>query len=635
MCGIVGLCNWQKDIEENIEKMKCRMIHRGPDGEGTFVETDGSVALGHRRLSILDLSENGKQPMESHSKRFVMVFNGEIYNHRELRQKLLVEKKVEAFNSTSDTEVLLELFEAYGVKAGIQLCKGMFGIALYDRQEKCLHLLRDRIGEKPLYYGFVESKEGSKEGKKSFAFASDLGSIAVLDGFHNPINKGVLPIYFIHGYIPAPYSIYENIYKLEPGTILTIKAPYETPAIAPYWSIMEVAKKGENNPFKGTEEEATAELERLLKDAISGQMVADVPVGAFLSSGIDSSTIVALMQSLSSQKVRSFTIGVEDPKYNEAEVAKQIADHLGTEHTELYISDQDAKAVIPKLADMFGEPFADSSQIPTYLVSKMTREHVTVSLSGDAGDELFCGYGQYSSMDRIWGKMKSIPYPVRKLASSILLHAPIKGNKVLSTKAMLLGAKGPEELYELSNEEEPLAKEISLDKYMLPFKYTEYPTNYMKETRHNIMLMDMLMYHPDDILVKVDRAGMAVSLESRIPMLDKDVVEFAWTLPLSYKYQDGVTKKVLRNILYKYVPKDLMDLPKRGFSIPISRWLKEPELREWAETLIDRKTLEQQGLLDPDVVWYIWKDYIENNQWRIQIWYILMFQEWMVSRNLK
>lgn len=635
MCGIVGLCNWQKDIEENIEKMKCRMIHRGPDGEGTFVETDGSVALGHRRLSILDLSENGKQPMESHSKRFVMVFNGEIYNHRELRQKLLAEKKVNKFNSTSDTEVLLELFEAYGVKQGIQLCKGMFGIALYDRQEKCLHLLRDRIGEKPLYYGFVESKEGSKEGKKSFAFASDLGSIAVLDGFHNPINKGVLPIYFIHGYIPAPYSIYENIYKLEPGTILTIKAPYETPTIEPYWSIMEVAKKGENNPFKGTEEEATAELERLLKDAISGQMVADVPVGAFLSSGIDSSTIVALMQSLSSQKVRSFTIGVEDPKYNEAEVAKQIADHLGTEHTELYITDHDAKAVIPKLADMFGEPFADSSQIPTYLVSKMTREHVTVSLSGDAGDELFCGYGQYSSMDRIWGKMKSIPYPVRKLASSILLHAPIKGNKVLSTKAMLLGAKGPEELYELSNEEEPLAKKVSLDKHMLPFKYTEYPTNYMKETRHNIMLMDMLMYHPDDILVKVDRAGMAVSLESRIPMLDKDVVEFAWTLPLSYKYQDGVTKKVLRNILYKYVPKDLMDLPKRGFSIPISKWLKEPELREWAETLIDRKTLEQQGLLDPDVVWYIWKDYIENNQWRIQIWYILMFQEWMASRNLK
>lgn len=635
MCGIVGLCNWQKDIEENIEKMKCRMIHRGPDGEGTFVETDGSVALGHRRLSILDLSENGKQPMESHSKRFVMVFNGEIYNHRELRQKLLAEKKVDAFHSTSDTEVLLELFEAYGVKQGIQLCKGMFGIALYDRQEKCLHLLRDRIGEKPLYYGFVESKEGCKEGRKSFAFASDLGSIAVLDGFHNPINKGVLPIYFIHGYIPAPYSIYENIYKLEPGTILTIKAPYETPTIEPYWSIMEVAKKGENNPFKGTEEEATAELERLLKDAISGQMVADVPVGAFLSSGIDSSTIVALMQSLSSQKVRSFTIGVEDPKYNEAEVAKQIADHLGTEHTELYITDHDAKAVIPKLADMFGEPFADSSQIPTYLVSKMTREHVIVSLSGDAGDELFCGYGQYSSMERIWGKMKSIPYPVRKLASSILLHAPIKGNKVLSTKAMLLGAKGPEELYELSNEEEPLAKKVSLDKYMLPFKYTEYPTNYMKETRHNIMLMDMLMYHPDDILVKVDRAGMAVSLESRIPMLDKDVVEFAWTLPLSYKYRDGVTKKVLRNILYKYVPKDLMDLPKRGFSIPISKWLKEPELREWAETLIDRKTLEQQGLLDPDVVWYIWKDYIENNQWRIQIWYILMFQEWMVSRNLK
>lgn len=633
MCGIVGLCNWQKDVEKNIEQMKCRMVHRGPDGEGTFMETDGSVALGHRRLSILDLSTNGAQPMTSHSGRYVLVFNGEIYNHRELREKLLSEKKVDHFHSTSDTEVLLELFESYGVKAGIQMCKGMFGIALYDRQEKTISLLRDRIGEKPLYYGFVQSGEIQSQ-EKAFAFASDLGSIAVLDGFANPINKGVLPIYFIHGYIPAPYSIYEDIYKLEPGAILTIKAPYTSKdmEIESYWDIRKVAKQGEEHPFTGTEEEATLELERLLKDAIQGQMVADVPVGAFLSSGIDSSTIVALMQSISEKKVRSFTIGVEDPKYNEAEVAKQIANHLGTEHTELYISDADARAVIPKLSYMYGEPFADSSQIPTYLVSKMTREHVTVSLSGDAGDELFCGYGRYSSIDRIWGKMKSVPYPVRKLASNLILHAPVKLNKVQSTKAMLLGAKGAEELYELSNEEEPLAKEISLHKSMLPFKYTQYPTGYLKETRNNIMLMDMLMYHPDDILVKVDRAGMAVSLESRIPMLDRDVVEFAWTLPLEYKYKDGITKKVLRNILYKYVPKELMDLPKRGFSIPISKWLKEPELREWAETLMDRKTLEQQGILDPDVVWFIWNDYINNNQWRIQIWYILMFQDWLMSR---
>ena len=626
MCGIAGLCNFKGNIEKNIEKMNQRMFHRGPDGGGCFVETDGSVALGHRRLSIVDLSPAGAQPMESHSGRYVIAFNGEIYNHRKLRQKLIDEGKVDKFRGTSDTEVLLELFENYGVKAGISLCKGMFAIALYDRQEKQLYLLRDRVGEKPLYYGWVRDE---------FVFSSDLGSISVLDGFENEINKEVLPIYFIHGYIPAPYSVYENIYKLEPGTILTLKAPYKEYSIESYWSMKEVAKKGEANPFRGSEEEAASELERLLKEAIADQMVADVPVGAFLSSGIDSTTVVALMQSLSNQQVRSFTIGVEDPKMNEAAVAKQIAGHLGTKHTELYISEKDAREVIPNLSYIFGEPFADASQIPTYLVSKMTKEHVTVSLSGDGGDELFCGYTSYNSIDRIWGKMKSIPYPMRKLASSLILHAPLNLGKAYKTKASLLGAKGAAQLYEISNEEEPLAKEVCLNKKMLPFKYTQYEEGYLEETRHNIMLMDLTMYHPDDILVKVDRAGMAVSLESRIPMLDKDVVEFAWTLPISYKYQDGITKKVLRNVLYKYVPKELMDLPKRGFSIPITKWLREPELRAWAETLIDRKTLEQQGILNPDVVWYIWNDYIQNGQWRVQIWYILMFQEWICQSRFR
>lgn len=625
MCGIAGLCNWKGDIQKNINKMNDRMFHRGPDAGGCYIESDGSVALGHRRLSIVDLSPAGAQPMESHSGRYVIAFNGEIYNHRKLREKLLKEGKVNKFRGTSDTEVLLELFEHYGVKEGISLCKGMFAIALYDRQEKKLYLLRDRVGEKPLYYGWVNGE---------FAFASDLGCLPVLDGFSNEINKGVLPIYFIHGYIPAPYSVYENIYKLEPGTILTMSAPYKEYSVEPYWSIKEVAKRGENNQFRGSEEEATEELERLLKASIADQMVADVPVGAFLSSGIDSTTVVALMQSLSSNKVRSFTIGVDDPKMNEAAVAKQIANHLGTEHTELYISENDAREVIPNLSYIFGEPFADASQIPTYLVSKMTKEHVTVSLSGDGGDELFCGYTSYNSIDRIWGKMKNIPYPVRKLASSLILKAPIKKSKVVNVKAGLLGAKGAAELYEISNEEEPLAKEICLDKNMLPFKYTQYQEGFLKETRHNIMLMDMTMYHPDDILVKVDRAGMAVSLESRIPMLDKDVVEFAWTLPIQYKYQDGVTKKVLRNVLYKYVPKEMMDLPKRGFSIPITKWLKEPKLRAWAENLIDRKTLEQQGILDADVVWEIWNDYINHDLWRVQIWYILMFQEWMCSRKI-
>ncbi len=605
--------------------MNRRMLHRGPDGGGYSIEEEGSLVLGHRRLSIVDLSSTGTQPMESHSGRFCMVFNGEIYNHKELRKKLVSEGKVRAFRGTSDTEVLLELFEAWGVKEAIRFCKGMFAIALYDRREKTLYLLRDRVGEKPLYYGFVN---------QSFVFASELGCISTMEGFSNPINKGVLPIYFIHGYIPAPYSIYEGIYKLEPGSILTIKAPFKEYETDTYWSMSEAATKGAQNPFRGSEEEAAKELERLLKEAISGQMVADVPVGAFLSSGIDSTTIVALMQSLNSQPVRTFTIGVEDPQYNEAQVAKQIAAHLGTRHTEMYISEEDAKRVIPRLAYIYGEPFADSSQIPTYLVSKLTRQHVTVSLSGDGGDELFCGYVTYDSIDRIWGKMKKVPYPVRKLVSSLVLKAPLPLSKVHRTKAHLLGAKGAEELYELSNEEEPLAKEICLNKTMLPFKYTQMNADFLQDTRQKIMLMDLKMYHPDDILVKVDRVGMAVSLESRIPMLDKDVVEFAWTLPLSYKYQDGITKKILRDILYQYVPRELMDLPKRGFSIPVSRWLKEPELKAWAESLIEKETLRRQGILDADVVWQIWEDYLHNGQWRIQIWYILMFQQWMCERMI-
>lgn len=621
MCGIAGFCNHPKNWKENIEKMNTRMYHRGPDAGDIWANEDASVVLGHRRLSIVDLSENGSQPMHSASGRYVCVFNGEIYNYKTIKDKLLAEKKVTAFRSTSDTEVLLEAFEAYGVRETLAMCKGMFAIALLDKKTGKLTLMRDRIGEKPLYYGFVNN---------SFVFASDLGSIAALDDFHNEIDTKVLQIYFIHGYIPAPYSIYQNIYKLDAGCMLEIEAPYKEPKVSAYWSVREAAKYGQAHPFKGSREEAADELERLLKASIKDQMVADVPVGAFLSAGIDSSTIVALMQAQSSQKVRSFTIGMNDPKYNEATYAKDIANHLGTEHTELYITEEDAKAVIPKLSYMFAEPFADSSQIPTYLVSKMTREHVTVSLSGDGGDELFCGYMTYPSIDRIWGKMQGIPYGVRKLCSDLLIHCPFgKNNQVLQTKAYLLGAKSAEHLYELSNAQEAANLDIALEKEAHSYKHNEKPYGELTDTRNSIMLMDMEVYHPDDILVKVDRTAMAVSLETRVPMLDKDVVEFAWTVPMEYKKQGEEGKLVLKDVLYRYVPKEMMDRPKKGFSIPIMKWLKEPELRAWAESLIDRKTLEQQGVLNPDVVWRIWKDYVENDNWRIQIWYILMFQSWM------
>lgn len=625
MCGIAGFCNHPENWKENIEKMNARMFHRGPDAGDFWANDDKSVVLGHRRLAIVDLSENGAQPMHSKSGRYVCVFNGEIYNYRTIREKLLKEHKVSGFKGTSDTEVLLEAFEAYGVKETISMCKGMFAIALLDRQTGKLTLIRDRIGEKPLYYGFVNGH---------FVFASDLGSITVLDDFNNEIDRKVLPIYFIHGYIPAPYSIYKDIYKLDAGCMLEIEAPYKTPKVTSYWSVRKAALYGQEHPFTGSRQEAADELERLLKASIKDQMVADVPVGAFLSAGIDSSTIVALMQAQSSNKVRSFTIGMDDKAYNEAIYAKEIAKHLGTEHTELYITPEDAKAVIPKLPFIFSEPFADSSQIPTYMVSQMTRKHVTVSLSGDGGDELFCGYGTYSSIERIWGKMGVYPYGIRKLCSDLLLHLPFgKGNSVFQTKAYLLGAKGPEHLYELSNAQEALSTNITLSDEVYSYKHNQYPYGYLNDSRNCIMLMDMEMYHPDDILVKVDRTAMAVSLETRVPMLDKDVVEFAWSIPMEYKKQGNEGKLVLKDVLYRYVPKEMMDRPKKGFSIPVMKWLKEPQLREWAEALIDRKTLQQQGILNPDVVWFIWDDFIKNNNWRIQIWYILMFQSWMTTEK--
>ena len=635
MCGIAGLIRFGESSEENIERMKERMLHRGPDAGGTWKSDDGEVVLGHRRLAIVDLSETGAQPMLSHSGRFAMVYNGEIYNHRELRQRLLDEKKVTAFRGTSDSEVMLEAFEAYGTAEALQFMKGMFAVALYDRAEKKLQLFRDRIGEKPLYYGFVPGSSGGK----AFAFASDLGCIACLDGFDLPVEQGVLPIYFTHGYIPAPYTIYKGIRKLTPGRILTIRAPFTEAEISEetYWSVEEAALRGTKNPFKGSFEEASQELERLMRASIRDQMVADVPVGAFLSAGIDSSTIVSLMQAESPGSVRSFTIGMEDPKYNEAEVAAQIAQHLGTQHTEMYITDQDAKAVIPLLPKMFAEPFADSSQIPTYLVSRMTRQHVTVSLSGDAGDELFCGYTSYASVERIWGKLSRIPAPLRKPASGIVLHSPLVKKDIYRIKGKLLGAAGPEEIYRLSHETDPLTAKIALVGNALPYAYTLTRQDVLGEVNRDVMLMDMKMYHPDDILVKVDRTAMAVSLETRVPLLDKDIVEFAWTLPIDYlrsgageASRDGKHgKRILRDILYRHVPRELVDRPKKGFSIPISKWLKEPELRAWAEELLDPAAIKAQGYLDADVVHRIWTDFTEHGIWRIQIWYLLMFQAWV------
>ena len=434
MCGIAGFCNWGEGWQRNIERMNERMYYRGPDASGVWAAEDASVVLGHRRLSIVDLSAAGAQPMESHNGRYVISYNGEIYNYSIIRKKLREENRVAAFKGASDTEVLLEAVSAYGLEKTLDMAKGMFALAVYDKKERMLYLARDRVGEKPLYYGFTS---GGK-----FVFASDLNSIAALEGFDNPINTGILEQYFRYGYIPAPGSVYEKIYKLEPGTILEIRYPFQQYERKTYWSMTEAAQRGEANPFRGSETEAAEELERLLKESIRGQMMADVPVGAFLSAGIDSSTVVSLMQSLSAKRVRSFTIGMWDEKYNEADVAGKIAAHLGTDHTELYITEEDARGVIPKLAEMFGEPFADSSQIPTYLVSRMTREHVTVSLSGDGGDELFCGYNSYASVDRVWNKARRIPFWIRRPAGAAAEIACRRRRGTLMTMARLLGAHG-------------------------------------------------------------------------------------------------------------------------------------------------------------------------------------------------
>ncbi len=648
MCGIAGFCNFRGDWQKNIERMCDKMYHRGPDASGVWASEDHRVVLGHRRLSIVDLSPAGAQPMVSRDGRYVIAYNGEIYNHASIRKKLLAEGKTTGFRGASDTETLLEAAAAYGLKDALKMAKGMFAIALFDRQEHALFLARDRVGEKPLFYGKLKDDINNTEGGDSFVFASDLGSIASLDGFTNPVNVDIVGDYMRYGYISAPYTVYRGIWKLEPGKILKVKAPFDKPEIESYWSMTEAAVLGQKNRFRGSEAEAAEELERLLRESVAGQMVADVPVGAFLSAGIDSSTVVSMMQAQSAQKVKTFTVGMWDEKYNEAPVAKEIAARLGTEHTEVYITEEDAKGVIPKLAGMFGEPFADSSQIPTYLVSRITREHVTVSLSGDGGDELFCGYNTYYSIENIWNRVRKIPGFLRMPASA-MLGAAASGKAAMATRARLLGAKSIEDMYLRSEIGEGLklvrrgrkgnSPDFGVWDAIQPRRAGEtwmntYPAGLLEDGQHNLMLMDLLMYHPDDILTKVDRTAMAVSLETRVPMLDKDVVEFAWTLPLSYR-QGGGSKKILRDILYRYVPRELMERPKKGFSIPLHLWLKEKELREWAESLLAPSLLEAQGLFDVSAVGKLWDDYITENVWRPQIWYILMFQEWWNSAKIK
>lgn len=617
MCGFVGVCHSGENYREEITKMCDAIVHRGPDHFGCWQDERTGLVFGHRRLSIFDLSENGSQPMFSHNERYVMVYNGEIYNALDYKKNLIDSGKVTEFHSTSDTEILLEAFAHDGINA-IQSMKGMFAIALYDREEKMLHLLRDRAGEKPLYYGRVNGR---------FVFASDLASIKQMDNFNAVISRDALALYFRLGYIPAPFTIYENIYKLQPGCVLRIKAPFkEEPRITRYWDMEEEALAGEADLFKGTFEEASEELERLLLESLRGQMLSDVPLGAYLSGGIDSPLIVSLMQKLSVNPVKTFTIGFADPKFNEAQYAKDIAKHLGTDHTELYVTEKELQEVIPKIPHIFTEPFADNSLIPTYLVSKLAKSKVTVSLSGDAGDELFCGYNTYYKCEELWNRVNKIPYGLRSAGAALL--APVQKQGSFYRIGECLKAKNEVQLQEaVCNRMDYYADHIVTGGSLL--LNNEVPI--LKDVKSSMLYKDICGYHPDDILVKVDRTGMAVSLENRVPMLDYDILRFAFRLPIGYKYENGVSKRILKDILYRYVPKEMLDRPKKGFSVPIKDWMQSGPVADAAKEILSGSQMVADGYLSKEVFSKVMSEFEKNGSHSKLIWKLFVAEQWYRS----
>jgi asparagine synthase (glutamine-hydrolysing) len=662
MCGFLGFLGGvpactESDSHALLKRMSDKIVHRGPDDAGYWSYAKQAIGLGFRRLAIVDLSPAGHQPMHSDNEQYVLVFNGEIYNHLSLRTELEKYARIN-WRGHSDTETLLAGFSVWGIQETIERAIGMFAIAVWDKQSNILTLARDRVGEKPLYYGW----QGS-EGKAAFLFGSELKALKVHPNFNNMINRDALASYIRHGYIGGDLSIYQGVKKLLPGHILTISLTKPEPVLKQYWSAANVAVNGavngaqkvaatrKNNTFFNADE-SIKNLDTLLKNAVSQQMMADVPLGAFLSGGIDSSTIVALMQAQSNKPIQTFTIGFDEVGYNEAVHAKAVAKHLGTQHTELYITSQQAMDVIPKLPQMYDEPFADSSQIPTHLVSALARQHVTVSLSGDAGDELFCGYNRYQLTDRFWGKLKSVPRSVRVAVASVIRSinpdtwntlANVVPNKKwanvgdkLHKGAGVMGSQTLSDLYlaMVSQWQDPNSIVIGA---------TEPPsvlTGLMPELSglndiERMMALDLLSYLPEDILTKVDRAAMAISLETRVPFLDHRVVEFAWQLPMEYKLREGNTKWILREVLYKYVPKTLMERPKMGFGIPLHDWLRGP-LRGWAEELIDEKRLQKEGYFYAAPIRTMWKDHLcGKRNWAHHLWTILMFQVWLAEQTKK
>jgi asparagine synthase (glutamine-hydrolysing) len=650
MCGLTGFLGGvplvQNAMVDRLRQMAERIRHRGPDGSGEWADPEQRIGLAHRRLSIVDLSAAGAQPMRAASGRFVLVFNGEIYNHLELRAALDGHGLALPWRGHSDTESLLAGFDAWGIEATLKRTVGMFALAVWDRERRELTLARDRLGEKPLYYGWQGTGEG-----RTFLFGSELKALAAHPSFRGEIDRGALALLLRHNYIGAPWSIYQGVHKLPPGHMLTLSESQPEPQPQAYWRVSDATQGLAREPFVGSAAEATDALERLLTQAIAGQMVADVPLGAFLSGGIDSSTVVALMQAQSARPVRTFTIGTDVPGYNEAEHAKAVALHLHTDHTELHVSAQDALDVIPRLPSIYCEPFADSSQIPTFLVSRLARHEVTVALSGDGADELLGGYNRYQVTAAAWQRLQRLPFALRRVAGQLLRSASPAtwnrwapwlpgasqftafGDKVHKGAAVLASRSADEVFLGLVSHDANPERFLVQGKERSSVLNTPQPALEMLGAVEKMMALDALAYLPDDILTKVDRASMAVSLETRAPYLDHRVFEFAWRLPLDYKLREGQTKWLLRQVLYRHVPRTLIERPKSGFSVPLDTWLRGP-LKEWAENLLDESRLRHGGYFHPQPVRELWTEHLSGRFNRTpMLWSILMFQAWLAGEN--
>lgn len=679
MCGITGFFKPQgmdgSLAGQSILKMTDSLIHRGPDDSNTYSDLSSNLYLGHRRLSIIDTSKGGLQPMTSQSGNLVIAFNGEIYNHQELRSEIEKEYASIQWRSSSDTETLLAAFEHWGIEKTLPMIRGMFAIALWDCLNQELFLIRDRFGEKPLYYGWIDSGESS-----AFGFASELKALRKYPSFSNKLSKQALIQYFSYMYVPCPLSIYEGIFKLEPGCILKISSmppqnkpkniphssgdkvyKHENLSIYKWYDLREAVNQASQNLFTDYNEASTA-LEEELSKVIKMQSLADVPLGAFLSGGVDSSTIVALMQKQNSQPIKTFTIGFEDREFDESPFASSVARHLRTDHSELLVTAEDAQSIIPKLPILYDEPFADYSQIPTYFVCKSAKQAVTVSLSGDAGDELFGGYNRYLMAPSLWKKISWMPKFLRKTFGQFLIFVPIKiwnsffnfytkvflpkqtykqfGDKVHKFGSRLRDVNSEDTLFKHLISEPDADKLVRMpdnyiikDKGMPLFLRDQLPENGVKDFASRMMYLDTLNYLTDDILCKVDRAGMGVSLETRIPFLDHKIVELAWRMPMSMKIDEAQGKKILRSVLYKYVPKNLIERPKAGFSIPLGDWLSGP-LKGWAESLIEPDRLKREGNLNSDYVQKLWNEHVTGKRsWTFKLWSILMFQSWLDSHK--